>query len=119
MLSPQIAEDRSFSDLAKYIFTTLLAMCLPAPTWVTPEYAPLFLPRGGARPAKLQLLTALRKLLREYKAMLKKFLVQDDDQVRAPVGLGGLGVVGRAWWGGWGVPGGIASGPGLRLVGQP
>lgn len=31
----QIAEDRTFADLARYIFTTLLAMCLPAPSWVS------------------------------------------------------------------------------------
>ena len=38
----KIAEDRSFADCARYIFTTMLALCLPAPPRVALEYGSLF-----------------------------------------------------------------------------
>ena len=41
--SLKIAEDRSFADCARYIFTTMLSMCLPAaPYYAKGEYASLF-----------------------------------------------------------------------------
>ena len=41
--SLKIAEDRSFADCARYIFTTLLSLCLPAaPHYAKGEYASLF-----------------------------------------------------------------------------
>jgi translation initiation factor eIF-2B subunit epsilon len=40
--SLKIAEDRTFADLARYLFTTLLALCLPAPSWCSSEYKSLF-----------------------------------------------------------------------------
>jgi translation initiation factor eIF-2B subunit epsilon len=64
------------------MLTTLLAMCAPAPAWVASEYTPLFPARGSPVPSKLQLLTAFRKALRDYKGMLQKFLRTEDDQVR-------------------------------------
>jgi len=38
----KIAEDRSFADCARYILTTVLALCGPAPPRTRAEYAPLF-----------------------------------------------------------------------------
>ena len=40
--SLKIAEDRTFADLARYLFTTLLSLCLPPPSWCSSEYKSLF-----------------------------------------------------------------------------
>jgi translation initiation factor eIF-2B subunit epsilon len=104
----KIAEDRSFADCARYILTTLLQLCLPAPAWVSPEYVSLFpadVPDSGAKEGKLQLLTRFKKQLNKWQPLLRRFLTSEDDQV----GLTGLGIKGAlsvleaAWvcWGRW------------------
>jgi len=77
----KIAEDRSFADCARYIFTTMTAMCAPAPAWVKDEYAPLFPARGSPVPAKAPLLAAFRRQLKEWGPLLQRFLRSEDDQV--------------------------------------
>ncbi|KAJ9526674.1 hypothetical protein QJQ45_017554, partial [Haematococcus lacustris] len=77
----KIAENRSFADCARYIFTTILAMCLPAPAWVKEEYAPLFLQRGASLPGKAELLRAFGAKLVEWGPLLQRFLRSHDDQV--------------------------------------
>jgi translation initiation factor eIF-2B subunit epsilon len=82
----KIAEDRSFADCARYILTTLLALCLPAPTWVSPEYLSLFatdVPDTNAKDGKVQLLTRFKKQMNKWQALLRRFLTSEDDQVRA------------------------------------
>jgi translation initiation factor eIF-2B subunit epsilon len=82
----KIAEDRTFADCARYILTTLLALCLPAPTWVSPEYLSLFatdVPDTNAKDGKVQLLTRFKKQMNKWQALLRRFLTSEDDQVRA------------------------------------
>lgn len=80
----KIAEDRSFADCARYILTTLLALCLPAPAWVSPEYVSLFasdVPDTTAKDGKLLLLSKFKKQMTKWQALLKRFLNSEDDQV--------------------------------------
>lgn len=84
----KIAEDRSFADCARYILTTLLQLCLPAPAWASPEYVSLFpaeVPDSSTK-GKLQLLERFAKQLKKWQPLLKRFLNSEDDQVG---GLGG------------------------------
>jgi translation initiation factor eIF-2B subunit epsilon len=81
----KIAEDRTFADCARYILTTLLALCLPAPAWVSPEYVTLFasdVPDTTAKDGKLQLLGKFKKQMTKWQALLKRFLNSEDDQVQ-------------------------------------
>lgn len=81
----KIAEDRSFADCARYILTTLLQLCLPAPSWVSPEYVSLFsadAPDSNLKEGKLQLLARFKKQLNKWQPLLRRFLTSDDDQVR-------------------------------------
>lgn len=85
----KIAEDRTFADCARYILTTLLALCLPAPTWVSPEYVSLFAadaPDTGAKDGKLALLSRFKKQMTKWHALLHRFLTSEDDQVCAVSG---------------------------------
>lgn len=77
----KIAEDRSFADCARYIFTTMTAMCAPAPAWVKDEYALLFLARDSPLPPKPQLLASFKRHLSEWGPLLQRFLRSEDDQV--------------------------------------
>lgn len=81
----KIAEDRTFADCARYILTTLLALCLPAPAWVSPEYVSLFIapdaPDTGAKEGKLALLGRFKKQMTKWHALLHRFLTSEDDQV--------------------------------------
>lgn len=86
----KIAEDRTFADCARYILTTLLQLCLPAPAWVGHEYASLFpadVPDSGAKEGKLQLLTRFKKQLNKWQPLLRRFLTSEDDQVRTVVDI--------------------------------
>lgn len=40
--SLKIAEDKDFADCARYIITTILTLCLPAPARMKAEYKPQF-----------------------------------------------------------------------------
>jgi hypothetical protein len=87
----KIAEDRSFADCARYILTTLLALCLPAPAWVSPEYVLLFasdVPDSNAKEGKLQLLARFKKQMTKWQALLRRFLTSEDDQVRPATAWG-------------------------------
>ena len=40
--SLKLAENRTFADLARYVLTTLMGLCLTAPVRLDPEYKTLF-----------------------------------------------------------------------------
>lgn len=40
--SLKLAENRTFADLARYVLTTLMGLCLTAPARLDPEYKSLF-----------------------------------------------------------------------------
>ena len=40
--SLKLAENRTFADLARYVLTTLMGLCLTAPARLDPEYKALF-----------------------------------------------------------------------------
>ena len=42
----KIAEDRTFADCARHMFTTILSLCLPAPPGTRAEYVDLFAKAG-------------------------------------------------------------------------
>jgi len=81
----KIAEDRTFADCARYIFTTMLALCLPAPPHHSKdEYTSLFpkeAPNVATQDGKLALLKLFKKHLSEWVQLLQRFLRSEDDQV--------------------------------------
>eukprot|EP00775_Hariotina_reticulata_P010863 gene10863-11017_t len=80
----KIAEDRTFADCARYIFTAMLQLCLPCPGWVSPEYRCLFpaeAPDSSSKDGKMLLLQRFKKQLNEWAALLQRFLRSEDDQV--------------------------------------
>eukprot|EP00882_Tetradesmus_deserticola_P016891 GHRQ01018070.1.p2 GENE.GHRQ01018070.1~~GHRQ01018070.1.p2 ORF type:complete len:211 (+),score=112.40 GHRQ01018070.1:1228-1860(+) len=80
----KIAEDRTFADCARYIFTAMLQLCLPCPSWVSSEYACLFpgdVPDPTSKDGKLGLLGRFKKQLTEWGSLLRRFLRSEDDQV--------------------------------------
>jgi len=82
--SLKIAEDRTFADLARYLFTTLLSLCLPPPSWCSSEYKSLFptsAPDDTTLQGKLALLKSFQGRLDEWKGLLQRFLKDEDDQV--------------------------------------
>ena len=80
----KLAEVRTFVDCAKYIFTTLLQMCMPPPANIRPLFHPLFsdqlLDLGKVTDQK-KFLELLTKLLNEWSSVLQRFLKDEDDQV--------------------------------------
>ncbi|PSC74700.1 Translation initiation factor eIF-2B subunit epsilon [Micractinium conductrix] len=80
----KIAEDRTFADCARYIFTTMLSLCLPAGPATRPEYRSLF-PEGKVDPSSkegcMELLRRINAQLRAWKALMQRFLRNSDDQV--------------------------------------
>jgi translation initiation factor eIF-2B subunit epsilon len=82
--SLKIAEDRTFADLARYILTTLLALCCPAPVWASREYRRLFAaapPDVSTPGGKLALLKVFQGHLKAWGPLLTRFLKDGDDQV--------------------------------------
>eukprot|EP00879_Flechtneria_rotunda_P013226 GHRR01013811.1.p1 GENE.GHRR01013811.1~~GHRR01013811.1.p1 ORF type:complete len:545 (+),score=210.68 GHRR01013811.1:1011-2645(+) len=80
----KIAEDRTFADCARYIFTSMMQLCLPAPAWVSSEYRPLFsvdAPDSSTKEGKLTLLARFKQQLTEWGTLLRRFLKSEDDQV--------------------------------------
>uniref|UniRef100_A0A383VLX2 Translation initiation factor eIF2B subunit epsilon n=1 Tax=Tetradesmus obliquus TaxID=3088 RepID=A0A383VLX2_TETOB len=80
----KIAEDRTFADCARYIFTAMLQLCLPCPGWVSPEYGCLFpadAPDSSSKDGKLALLSRFKQQLGEWGNLLRRFLRSEDDQV--------------------------------------
>ena len=105
----KIAEDRAFADCARcgfrgkgwrcclhsrsatlpstrcrrYMFTTMLGLCLPAGPATRPEYRPLYAkayqdPRS--KEGRLELLRKINAQLRAWKDLLHRFLKSNDDQ---------------------------------------
>lgn len=80
----KIAEDRTFADCARYIFTTLLSMCLCAAPKTREEYRHLFPaspPDVGTKEGKAQLLKTFKEHLQDWRSLLRGFLRNEDDQV--------------------------------------
>ncbi|KAL6773796.1 hypothetical protein ACKKBG_A22530 [Auxenochlorella protothecoides x Auxenochlorella symbiontica] len=80
----KIAEDRTFADCARYMLTTMLGLCLPAPTSCRSEYRELYThsaPEAGSREGLVELLQRASAQVRRWKALLQKFLRSEDDQV--------------------------------------
>lgn len=97
----KMAENRSFADLARafgpcpptgahfpatlpapqarYILTTLLSLCLPAPCDCSEEYAGLHPACAPASPVAL--VASLRPRLAQWAPLLRRFLKTEDDQV--------------------------------------
>ncbi|KAL4854088.1 putative translation initiation factor eIF-2B subunit epsilon [Chlorella vulgaris] len=80
----KIAEDRTFADCARYVFITMLSLCLPPSSSVKPEYMRLF-PDAQVdicgREGRLELLRRLNGQLKAWKGLLQRFLKSNDDQV--------------------------------------
>lgn len=75
----KIAEDKTFADCARFILTTCLGLCLPAPNGVIAEYKGLY-PKD--RPAGLRdLLKRTHAMLGAWASLLQKFLKNEDDQI--------------------------------------
>mmetsp|Transcript_1893 Transcript_1893/g.5530 ORF Transcript_1893/g.5530 Transcript_1893/m.5530 type:complete len:764 (+) Transcript_1893:77-2368(+) len=80
----KIAEDRTFAEVARYVFTTILGLCLPPAARVRAEYRSLFptsAPDVSSKGGREALLKAFLAQLEEWRDMLQKFLKGDDDQV--------------------------------------
>ncbi|MEO2192580.1 MAG: hypothetical protein ABGY24_09055 [bacterium] len=75
----KIAEDKTFADCARFILTTCLGLCLPAPGGVIAEYQGLY---PEDRPANLrELLKRTHAKLGAWASLLQKFLKNEDDQI--------------------------------------
>lgn len=80
----KIAEDRTFADCARYIFTTLLSLCLPAHPNIKFENLELFPDakvNPHSKPGQLELLRRVNAQLKAWKHLLQRFLKSSDDQV--------------------------------------
>ncbi|KAI8468580.1 MAG: nucleotide-diphospho-sugar transferase [Monoraphidium minutum] len=80
----KIAEDRTFADCARYMFTTMLGLCAPAAPHVASEYRELYpkdAPDVASGAGKVALLKRFRSQLAEWGPLLQRFLRSEDDQV--------------------------------------
>lgn len=83
----KIAEDKTFADCARYMLTTMLGLCLPAPLSIRSEYRSLYAPAsampepGNNKDVLLGLLKAAQAQIVRWRALLHKFLRSEDDQV--------------------------------------
>lgn len=80
----KIAEVRTFADCARYIFTTLLYLCMPPTQAIKAEYRDLFPkdPKDLSTPeGQRDFLVEFMKLIKEWAPLMQKFLKDDDDQV--------------------------------------
>lgn len=75
--------------LCRYIFTTMLSLCLPPGSTVKAEYYTLF-PEGQldtkSKEGRLELLRRINAQLKSWKALMQRFLKSSDDQVRYLLG---------------------------------
>lgn len=116
----KIAEDKTFADCARYMLTTMLGLCLPAPPATRSEYRELYTaaaPEPGNRAYLLDLLKRSGLQLRRWKDLLHKFLRNEDDQACALRGREGRmngGVLGVA-----GDPREVAEPGALLLAARP
>ncbi|KAK9827334.1 hypothetical protein WJX81_006406 [Elliptochloris bilobata] len=80
----KIAEDRSFADCARYILTSVMALCGPAPPRTREEYTSLFcappLPTSTSA-GRADLAQRLQERLKKWAPLVQRFLKEDDDQV--------------------------------------
>lgn len=70
--------------IQRYMLTTMLGLCLPAPTSCRSEYRELYThsaPEAGSREGLVELLQRASAQVRRWKALLQKFLRSEDDQV--------------------------------------
>jgi len=80
----KLAENKTFADCANHILTTIMGMCLPAPSAISSEYSGLYAkeePDLSTNQGNLSLLRALKGHLSEWAALLQKYLRAEDDQV--------------------------------------
>ena len=80
----KIAEDRTFADCARFIFTTIVGLCFPAPKTVSKEYKDLYASESldvSDKTLRATFLKHLRSLLQEWGNLLQRFLKNEDDQV--------------------------------------
>lgn len=81
----KIAEDRTFADCARFIFTTIVGLCFPAPKTVSKEYKDLYAPQSLSdlldKAEKAKFLKHLKSLLNEWGNLLQRFLKNEDDHV--------------------------------------
>lgn len=80
----KIAEVRTFADCARYIFTTLLFLCMPPTHAIKAEYKDLF-PKDakdmGTSGGQKDFLVEFGKLIKEWAPLMQQFLKDEDDQV--------------------------------------
>jgi translation initiation factor eIF-2B subunit epsilon len=80
----KIAEDKTFADCARFMLTTALGLCLPAPLAVSREYRSLYSAGdvdADSKDGKLELLKRTAAQLHRWKDLLTKFLKNEEDQV--------------------------------------
>lgn len=80
----KIAEDKTFADCARYMFTTMLGLCLPAPPTVQKMYRSLYISSdvdAASKEGRIELLRRAIERLTTWQDLLHKFLKSDDDQV--------------------------------------
>ncbi|KAI8107409.1 hypothetical protein M9435_002440 [Picochlorum sp. BPE23] len=79
----KIAEDKTFADCARFIMTTALGLCLPAPPFVIDEYKSLYSSEEptSTKEGKLELLKKALGTMQRWASLLQKFLKNEDDQV--------------------------------------
>jgi len=75
----KLAEDRSFSDLARFAVITLISLALPPPPQISKEYTSLYASNIPAE--KRQLLFGPKKRLKSWSSLLQRFLKSEEDQV--------------------------------------
>eukprot|EP01025_Chloroclados_australasicus_P039217 TRINITY_DN4049_c0_g1_i4.p1 TRINITY_DN4049_c0_g1~~TRINITY_DN4049_c0_g1_i4.p1 ORF type:complete len:811 (+),score=137.04 TRINITY_DN4049_c0_g1_i4:333-2435(+) len=74
----RLAENRSFADCARFMFTSICELCCPVPEWVPQGYTRLY---PKEMPDAKQMLIRFQQYLDEQKKLLLKFVRQDDDQI--------------------------------------
>lgn len=80
----KIAEDKTFADCARFMLTTALGLCLPAPLAISREYRGLYSAGdvdADTKDGKLELLKRTAGQLHRWKDLLTKFLKNEEDQV--------------------------------------
>lgn len=80
----KLAEVRTFADCAKYILTTLLRLCKPAPNHIKDSYKTLFQTENfdlKTKDGRQQFKDTFKNLLEEWSPLLFKFLRNEEDQV--------------------------------------
>ncbi|KAK9841354.1 hypothetical protein WJX74_004422 [Apatococcus lobatus] len=80
----KIAEDKSFADIARYIFTTILSLALPARANTKAEYRSMYpasLPNVSNADGREELAKRVHKNLSRHKGLLGNFLRDLEDQV--------------------------------------